>query len=118
MRICNDRLLCCYCEYALEMTIMKDQILDLEASKFSTTKSDQFMDMVHESPYLIVHRGEKLYRATIDLPIGKKVSQVMVYSEFSRHSKKAFAKKLRGKHAIEVVCGYGHGREKSFYLSN
>jgi hypothetical protein len=95
---------------------MKDELFD--SAKLSTTTSANFMAMVENAPQLIMHRGVLLYRATVDLPAGKDVRQVLIYSDFSRYSKKAIAQKVKGKSAIEVVCGYGHGRNKSFFLSN
>lgn len=94
---------------------MKAKILN--ASKISTIKSYDFMDMVKERPLAIVHHGQVLGMATIDCPTGKKVGKVMIYSDFSRNSKKDVARFIKSTTAIEIVCGYGHDREESFFLS-
>jgi hypothetical protein len=99
--------------YAMEN---KMNYKELDSKNVILMKSTDFISLVFEKPVKIFYRKNVLFFATIDSPENKNIVKKITYSKFSRYSKKEISAALKGKSAIEVVCGYGHDQERSFFI--
>ena len=69
-----------------------------------------------DSKNVILMKSTDFISLVFEKPVNKNIVKKITYSKFSRYSKKEISAALKGKSAIEVVCGYGHDQERSFFI--